>query len=149
MTYTVEAGFNGLASGSYQFSVTGAAGTNGQAVVVTGLPITGATETISSATATATATVPVNQVAVVAPNPSTGGTLNVLPADFSGISDVNVKVYTTAFRLVKEKNYYSQAYGMVHLEPMDNWGTPLASGLYYVVVETKKGRSVAKLLILH
>jgi hypothetical protein len=36
----------------------------------------------------------------------------------------------------------------VALELTDTWGTPLADGLYYVVVKVEGRRSVAKLLVL-
>jgi hypothetical protein len=60
-----------------------------------------------------------------------------------------VKVYTVAFRLVQERTYDNIPSGTsVPLELTDRWGTPLASGFYYVVVETNAGRSIGKLLVL-
>jgi hypothetical protein len=54
VTYTVQANFGTNAAGSYTFSLTGASGTNGQAVSFSGLPVTGATVTVAQATSTPT-----------------------------------------------------------------------------------------------
>jgi len=61
---------------------------------------------------------------------------------------VTVKIFTVAFRMVREQTYYSIASGTpVPLELVDRRGTPLASGLYYVVVTTSGGQSIGKLLV--
>ena len=85
---------------------------------------------------------------IIYPNPAPGPTVNILPPPYSGFSDVNVKIFTVAFRKVKEQNYSNIPSGQaVPLELTDRWGTPLASGMYYVMVNTNGGRSFGKLLV--
>ncbi len=53
-----------------------------------------------------------------------------------------------AFKRVAEKTFLNVPRGItVTLDMIDSWGEPLANGLYYVVVETKKGKATAKLMI--
>ncbi|HVZ79371.1 MAG TPA: cellulase family glycosylhydrolase [bacterium] len=165
VTYTFQVNFSGTAAvGGYSFNLTGASGTNGQAVNFSPLPLSGATITVVVATATPTASfTPTSSFTptatstptpfqenkpVLYPNPSNGGPVQVLPPPYTGTSDVRVQIFTTAFRKVREDAYSNLTYGPVTLELRDAWGTPLASGLYYVAVQTKSGRSVGKLLIL-
>jgi hypothetical protein len=54
VTYTVQANFGTNAAGSYTFSLTGASGSNGQAVLFSGLPVAGATVSVAQATSTPT-----------------------------------------------------------------------------------------------
>jgi hypothetical protein len=54
VTYTVQANFGTNATGTYTFNLTGASGTNGQAVLFSGLPVAGATVTVAQATSTPT-----------------------------------------------------------------------------------------------
>ncbi len=56
VTYTASANFGTNASGSYNFSVTGASGTNGQPVVFSPMPVLGADIAVAQATATPTKT---------------------------------------------------------------------------------------------
>ena len=98
---------------------------------------------------TATSTPKGKPTPIVYPNPAPGGTVNILPPATNGPSDVTVKIYTVAFRKVVERTYENIPSGTaVPLELADRWGTPLASGLYYVVVDTNTGRSTGKLIIL-
>jgi hypothetical protein len=165
-TYTIQVNFvSNAATGSYSFSLTGGTGSNGQPVNFNPLPVTGANITIVAPTATPTATftptktstpLPTNtptpfeddKKVVVYPNPSDGGPVEVLPPPYTGTSDVQVMVFTTAFRKVQEKDYTGIAYAPLSVVPLDDWGNPLASGLYYVVIYTKSGKSVGKLLVL-
>ena len=150
VTYTVTANFGAGASGTFTFSMTGASGNNGQMVIVSGLPVPGATKTVSQSTATPTATSTVQPVTtpIVFPNPSTGGSVSVLPASYTGNKDVKIQIFTTAFRLVQETDYSSVPYGPLTVNLVDKWGHPLASGLYYVVIEVDGHHSVVKLLLL-
>ncbi len=165
VTYTVEVTFASSATpGNYNFSLTGGSGNNGQSVNFSNLPLTGAVVTIVTATPTPTFSfTPTHTVTptatftptpfednkpIVYPNPSDGGPIQVLPPSYQGPSDVKVEIFTTAFRKVQEMDYTGIAYGALTVIPQDNWGSPLASGLYYVVVYTKSGRSVGKILIL-
>ena len=72
----------------------------------------------------------------------------MLPQDYTGTSDVTVKIYTVAFKLVEEKTFTAVPHGVtVTLDMVDSWGQPLADGLYYVSVTTKKNTQVAKLMV--
>ena len=79
----------------------------------------------------------------------------VLPPSYPGTADVKVRIYTLAFRKVLEQNFPQIPLEPVALPLTDNGGSPLASGLYYVVVTVDSAgagqaslRSVAKLLLL-
>ncbi len=198
VTYTVQANFGTNAAGGYTFSLTGASGTNGQAVLFSGLPVAGATVSVAQATSTptnsytptttasntpsgtatliptltftptytstpshtststpnpptstATSTPVGNTGVVVYPNPATGDTVNVLPPTHSGMEDVRVEIFTSAFRKVLDESFASVPPGVaVTVELKDKWGRPLADGLYYVVVTVDGKRSIAKLLVL-
>jgi O-glycosyl hydrolase len=173
--YQVTVNFsNSAPTGTYQFSVTGGAGTNGQPVLFANMPVTGAAVTIRTPTATptstttnsptftftpvptatrtntATATPPGNPVVVVFPNPVTGPTVNVLPPAYQGTADVRIEIFTLGFRKVQDHTYMNIPDGTpVVVELKDRSGNPLANGLYYVVVTVNGQRSIAKLLILH
>jgi hypothetical protein len=167
VTLQVNASFsNGAPAGTYQFSVTGGAGTNGQAVNLNGLPSNGATVTIAFATATVTATpsptktqtaIPTATASgtgstgkiVLYPNPADGTQPVSLRLNLTSPANVKVQVFTTAFRKVLEQSFSQQPVGVdMALTLVDKWGTPLASGLYYVVVTFNNNRLVGKLLIL-
>jgi len=61
VTYTAQVDFTAVASpGTYGFSITSAAGTNGQTLLFPGLPVVGATVTMEAATSTNTPTGPTN-----------------------------------------------------------------------------------------
>jgi hypothetical protein len=65
------------------------------------------------------------------------------PADFEA------DLFTLAFRKVTGRIYSHQPPGVgATLELKDDWGKPLANGIYYVVVQAKGLRWVEKLLIL-
>jgi len=175
VTYQVVASFsNSAPTGSYQFNVTGGAGTNGQAVVFGNMPVPGADITIvavtptpsnsptnsptftstvtavpATPTNTATPTPAGNKNVVIYPNPVTGTSVNVLPQAYSGVSNVEVEIFTTGFRKVQEETFPNVPPGVaVTLQLTDKRGTPLANGLYYLVVIVDGQRSIAKLLIL-
>jgi len=62
---------------------------------------------------------------------------------------VEIKVFTLAFRLVQEESFLNIPSGTpVPLQPRDKWGVTLANGLYYLVVTTKRGVSIGKLMVL-
>jgi hypothetical protein len=86
---------------------------------------------------------------VVYPNPVTGPTVNVLPPAYSGISDVQVEIFTIVFREVQNEIFRSIPSGVaVKVELTDRQGTPLANGLYYIVVIVDGHRSIGKLLVI-
>lgn len=100
-------------------------------------------------TSTPTQTQVPNKKPCVYPNPSDGTSpARVLPPAYTGLSPVKVQIFTLAFRKVLEKNYPPMAWGLVSVPLVDAWNKPLASGVYYVVIQTAQGRSIAKLLIL-
>ena len=75
--------------------------------------------------------------------------MNILPAPYSGASAVGVKIFTLAFRLVVEADFQQVPSGTaVAVNLTSRWGTPLADGLYYVVVTTHGGKNTGKLLVL-
>jgi beta-glucanase (GH16 family) len=148
---------------TYQFSISSVIGTNGQSVIFSGVPTTGAMVTIANATATPTHTPTITSTAtntststptpckgvVIYPNPVTGPSVNVLPKAYSGVSNVEVEIFTISFRKVQEETFPNVPPGVaVTLQLTDKWGTPLANGLYYLVVIADGQRSSAKLLIL-
>jgi FlgD Ig-like domain len=88
---------------------------------------------------------------VVFPNPVQGPGPATLQFNLPNpASQVQVKLFTTAFRRVRETSLGAEPAGFfqVPLTLRDDRGTPLANGLYYVVVSTPRGFSVARLLIL-
>jgi len=97
----------------------------------------------------ATSTPAGNQDVVVYPNPVTGPTVNVLSPAYSGVSNVEVELFTTAFRRVQDEVFSDIHSGTaVKVNLTDEWGHPLADGLYYVVVIVDGKRSIGKLLVL-
>ncbi|HJT23299.1 MAG TPA: hypothetical protein VJ873_01900, partial [bacterium] len=181
VTFTVTADFGTNASGTFNFSLTGASGSNGHSVQFSGLPVTGALVTVSQPTSTPTFTdtvtptgtptstwtavfthtptfTPTQTVTstpqsaatpIVFPNPSTGGPVNVLAAAYTGTANVSVEIFTTAFRRVQAQSYANLPYGPIKIEMQDDWQHPLASGLYYVVIQVDgQPRTVTKLLLL-
>ena len=168
VTFEVTANFSSTATaGSYPFSVSNAAGNNGQALLFTGIPLTGATVSVAAPTATLTVTPTMTgtftsmptatktptpspkATVVVYPNPSTGGTVQLNP-NLTTESNVSIEIFTIAFRRVASINYSNVQPGeSLPIPLVDKAGTPLASGLYYIVVQTDRGRSVVKLLLLH
>jgi hypothetical protein len=159
VTLQVNADFSASAQvGTYQFSVSGGAGSNGQAVNFSGMPYNAATITIVNATATSTLTATPMATAtgtastgkmVLYPNPADGTQPVGLHLNLTSPSNVKVQIFTTAFRKVLEQSFPQQPVGVdVAFNLVDQWGTPMASGLYYVVVTVNGHRSILKLLIL-
>jgi hypothetical protein len=82
------------------------------------------------------------------PNPSNGGPVTLNPG-LTAPSDVRVDIFTVGFRKVNSLFFPSVPAGAtVSLNLTDRFGTPLASGLYYLVLHTSQGRTILKLLIL-
>lgn len=63
---------------------------------------------------------------------------------------MDVKVFTAAYRKVNEKSSGQVPAGVLSLplDLTDRTGSPLANGIYYVVVQTGQGRNICKLLVL-
>jgi hypothetical protein len=152
LTLLVAVNFSVTApDGSYQTSVDPggiAAGNSAGAVEFSGLPVSGSFVNLSHDIITPTPTPSGNTEPVVYPNPSTGGPVNILPP-LTKASDVKVQIFTVAFRRVNETAFPQVPAGAsVSITLTDFGNKPLASGLYYVVVETDSGRSIAKLMII-
>ena len=66
------------------------------------------------------------------------------------VADIRLKVFTIAFRKVNDITYPNQGPWEVDVPvPLtDKWGTPLANGVYYVLVVSNVGGWKSKLLIL-
>jgi hypothetical protein len=62
--------------------------------------------------------------------------------------DVQVKVFTVAYRLVHRTVMGLDASKKMSLGLVDDRGTPLASGLYLVAVSTSQGRMLERLVVL-
>ena len=62
---------------------------------------------------------------------------------------MKIQLFTTALRKVREDSFSSVPAGVLqaYIELKDKWGTPLANGLYYVVVSTGSHRSIGKILV--
>ena len=84
------------------------------------------------------------------PNPTDGGPILVRINFGHGADHVKYEIFTTAFRKVREYRLSNIQPGVLEtsLEMKDDWGTPLASGLYYLVVTNGSDRSVGKILVI-
>lgn len=64
-------------------------------------------------------------------------------------SGVEVSVFTVAFRKVNHLNLPGVEPGQSLPLPLaDQWGNPLASGIYYVVAQAQGNRWILKLLVI-
>jgi hypothetical protein len=61
-----------------------------------------------------------------------------------------MKVFTVAFRKISAWEYNNLPQGIYEfpIALKDQWGTPLANGLYYVVAEVNGERKIFKLIVL-
>jgi hypothetical protein len=83
------------------------------------------------------------------PNPVTGPVVNILPAPYAAVSGVRVEVFTVAFRKVVDETFQPVPSGTpLSLALTDRGGNRLSNGLYYVVVTTRGGKALGKLLVL-
>lgn len=87
---------------------------------------------------------------VLYPNPVSVGNSTLLQLTLGAASNVRVQIFTVSFRKVFDQTYPNLAEGIHNLSiPLvDREGTPLANGLYYVVVTVNGQRTILKLLIL-
>ena len=100
---------------------------------------------------TPTATIPNTLAPVIWPNPLENGAAPQLQLSFaSTVHSLQVKVFTTSFRKVKEWDSQEIPAGVrtVPWPAVDQNGIPLANGLYYVMVQADTNRWVWKWLIL-
>ena len=102
-----------------------------------------------SPTRTATTVPPVVGTPVLFPNPVSGGNSFQLNSALAATSDVHITYFTVTFRKVNDLTFPDVTPGKVLTLPLtDKKGMDLASGLYYIVVQTQQGRSILKLLVL-
>jgi hypothetical protein len=88
-------------------------------------------------------------VILIYPNPVTGSSVNVLPPAYSDNRDVRIEIFTLSFRKVLGETFPNIPPGTaVKVTLDDQWGRPLADGLYYVVVTIEGKRYIGKLLVL-
>lgn len=102
-------------------------------------------------TASITSTPPASGGLVVFPNPASGPGPVTLRLTLSNPADqVEIAVYTLAFRRVDNLTLRDVPSGTtdVALPLTDEWGHPLADGLYYIVARTPQGRFTTRLLVL-
>ena len=88
---------------------------------------------------------------VLYPNPADGKEPVKLPIDLECVSNsVKLKLFTVAFRKINAWDYDQLPQGVYtfSIDLKDQWGTPLANGVYYLVVNWNNRRSILKLLIL-
>jgi hypothetical protein len=83
------------------------------------------------------------------PNPASGETVTILSPFYPGVSDVRVEIFTLGFRKVVDMAVDSIQTGTaITVRLVDRFGNSLANGLYYVVVTTKSGKAIGKLLVI-
>jgi hypothetical protein len=100
---------------------------------------------------TPTPTIPNTLPPLVWPNPLESGVTPQLNLSFaSTVHSLQIKVFTTSFRKVREWDYLEVTAGTrtVPLDARDSSGVNLANGLYYVVVQADTDKWVSKWLIL-
>jgi hypothetical protein len=88
---------------------------------------------------------------VLFPNPSDGKEAVQLQVNVKGSgATVKAQIFTTGFRKVNEVVWMNVTAG-IHPLPLsitDQWGNPLANGLYYVVVSVGSDKTVLKWLVI-
>ncbi|HEY5040300.1 MAG TPA: FlgD immunoglobulin-like domain containing protein, partial [bacterium] len=100
-------------------------------------------------TASGTAT-PGPEKPICYPNPADGTKPVQLLFNLKSPEDtVKLQLFTAAFRKIQETVLRNVSAGkqQVTIELKDQWGAPLANGLYYVIISSPDGRSVGKLLV--
>ena len=105
---------------------------------------------ILTSSPTETPTVVSGSTPVIFPNPAPGpGPAHVRLPSYPGVGVVRMEIFTTAFRKVNAPPPSQQAGGATMDVPLtDKGGSPLANGLYYVVVNSPAGKSILKWLVL-
>ena len=86
------------------------------------------------------------------PNPVLNGLMVNVHLSLASATGVKIKIFTTAFRKVQEKDFGQEPAGDFEgqVDLVDFQNALLANGLYYVVAVTSQGqgRTMSKLLIL-
>jgi glucuronoarabinoxylan endo-1,4-beta-xylanase len=84
------------------------------------------------------------------PNPVSGPTVTIHFILRDDSSWVHLEIFTTDFRKVKEVELFNLPAGAqnIPITLTDNHGSPLANGVYYIVVVNRQGRAIGKLLVM-
>ncbi len=83
------------------------------------------------------------------PNPITGSGPVRLQIPLTSTSNVTVKIFTLAFRVVQDESFPQVPPAeAISLILRDKQGNPLANGIYYLAAEAQSQRWISKLLIL-
>jgi rhamnogalacturonan endolyase len=84
------------------------------------------------------------------PNPVSGPTVTISFNLRDNSPWVHIEIFTTAFRKVNEINLTHVPAGaqLVTIPLTDGHGSPLANGIYYILVVNQQGRAIGKLLVL-
>ena len=101
-------------------------------------------------TSTFSASAPIGGL-LIYPNPYFGsGPVSIQFVLNNSVGRVNLKLFTTAFRKVRETSIQNAPAGLVQAQfsMVDDYGTPLANGLYYLVVTAPQGHLVGKIINL-
>ena len=86
---------------------------------------------------------------MIYPNPITGPGPVYLHLPLSSASNVRVRVYTSAFRMVNSLSFENVQPGQDVAIPLTNkWGGVLASGLYYLSVDAGGKHWIVKLMVI-
>ena len=83
------------------------------------------------------------------PNPAPGPTVTISFTLRDNSPWVHVEIFTTAFRKVNQIDLSNVSAGgqLVSIPLTDSHGSPLANGVYYIVVVNQQGRAIGKLLV--
>jgi flagellar hook assembly protein FlgD len=86
----------------------------------------------------------------VFPNPAAGNIVTLQVTLAAGSSEVRIEIFTLSFRKVNEIVLKNVPAGVTRVtyDLTDSKGSPLANGLYYIVVRSSQGRFVTKMLVL-
>jgi len=86
---------------------------------------------------------------VIYPNPITGPGPAHLSVPLTGVANVQVTLYSSAFRSLNSLSWSNVAPGTVLDIPLtDRNGNLLANGVYYLVVQAQGKRWIVKLMVL-
>ena len=140
-------------SGNAQFQGAPIQGASIRIVQATPTPVNSSTPT-STPTVTSSYTVtpsftptPILQTVVCPayPNPSNGVPISFC-VEVPGTSEVNMDVFTAAFRKVVSRSVQVTGETTLEWDLRDNWGKPVANGLYYVRVQVNGIQPTVKIL---
>src|SRR5581483_6239476 len=106
---------------------------------------------ISTSTSSPTAGTAQDVAPILYPNPVKDSGPAVIHLGLAKDADhVEIKLFTTAYRRVRYLAYLNVPAGLVDLpvETKDDWGKPLANGIYYMFLTTPDKKYHLKMLIL-